>query len=125
MRLAPPLAAAALVAAAVSAWEPAGAQSVRATLEAAATVVETPSVRVDARALTFTGTRDGIRIAAPLRVSGAGSPSVAVATGAGERGCRTVPSANGPRLSCFVARPSTRPGEVAEIEVTLLVVTAT
>lgn len=114
---------AALAAAAVCAWEPASAQRAGATVQAAATVVETARVRLDAAAATVTETRGGVRVSAPLRVSGAGSPSVSVAGDGGE--CSAVPSADASWLRCFVPRQATHPGGITEIRVTLVVVPAT
>jgi hypothetical protein len=128
-----PTIAAALIAAA-SGWEHASAQAARATVEVAATVVETARVRVDANAASVAEAHGGVRLTAPLRVSGAGSPSVAVAGAAGERECQAVPSTNVgasggpgavPWLRCFVPRRATHPGGVTEVAVTLVVVPAT
>jgi hypothetical protein len=114
--------------------KPAGAQTARATVEVAATVVETAGAHVDALAATLTETDGGVRLTAPLRVSGAGSPGVAVASGAGERECQAVPSVDGrargepgtaPWLHCFVPRRAAHSGGVTEIAVTLVVVPAT
>jgi hypothetical protein len=127
----PTIIAAVLIAAAFGST-PAGAQTARSTVEVAATVVETAGARVDAMAATLTEADGGVRLTAPLRVSGAGSPGVAVASGAGA--CRAVSAAadragggagTAPWLRCFVPRPATHPGGVTEIAVTLVVVPAT
>lgn len=114
--------------------EHAAAQSARATVQAAVTVVETPRVRVDASVATVAEARGGVRLAVPLRVSGAGSPSVAVASGAAGADCQAVSSA-GPRardepgaapwLRCFVPRETAHAGGVTQVPVTLVIVPAT
>jgi hypothetical protein len=127
----PTIIAAVLIAAACGAT-PAGAQTARSTVEVAATVVETAGAHVDAMAATLTEADGGVRLTAPLRVSGAGSPGVAVASGAGA--CRSVSAAadragagtgTAPWLRCFVPLSATHPGGVTEIAVTLVVVPAT
>jgi hypothetical protein len=130
MRLVPTLAAALIAAA--SGREHADAQTVGAAVEVAATVVETPGVRVDATAATIAGTPGGARLSVPLAVSGAGSPSVAVAGDGGEGDCRAVSATTaraggGPPVSwlrCSVPRRA-EPGGVTEIRVTLVIVPAT
>jgi hypothetical protein len=122
-----PTLAAVLIAAAFG-REHAAAQRVGATVEVAATVVETPGVRVDPMAATVAATRREVRIAVPLAVSGAGSPSVAVASDGGERECRAVSSATEPAapwLRCSVPRRAAPAGAVTEIRVTLVIVPAT
>jgi len=129
MRLVPILAAA-LVATA-SGWARADAQAARAAVEVAATVVETPAVRLDAAAATVAETRGGAWLSVPLAVSGAGSPRVAVASDGGA--CRAVPSSTAARgggepalpwLRCSAPRGAA-PGGVTEIRVTLVIVPAT
>ena len=128
-----PILTAALLAAALG-REPAGAQRAGATVQASATVVETPRVRVDAMAAAVTEARGGMRLTVPLRVSGAGSPSVAVAGGAAAAECRAVLPArrragdepgSAPWLRCFVPRASAPAGGVTEVPVTLVIVPAT
>jgi hypothetical protein len=127
MRLVPPLAA--VLVATACGREHAAAQRAEATVQVAATVVESAGVRVDATAATVADTRDGVWLAAPLAVSGAGSPSVEVASDGGE--CRAVSSTAraggepaGPWLRCSVPRRA-EPGGVTEIRVTLVIVPAT
>jgi hypothetical protein len=130
MRSVPILAAAIL--ATVTMREPVHAQSARATLEVAATVVETPRVRMDATAATVTTTRDGAWLAVPLAVSGAGSPTVAVASDGQERACEAVSSTAArtpgaravPWLRCGLPR-TTALGGITEIQVELVIVPAT
>ena len=127
-----PILTAALVAAALG-REPAAAQRAGATVQASATVVETPGVRVDAMAAAVTEARGGMRLTVPLRVSGAGSPSVAVAGGAAATECQAVLPArragdqpgSAPWLRCFVPRASAPAGGVTEVPVTLVIVPAT
>ncbi|MFL5542035.1 MAG: hypothetical protein ACJ8J0_23815 [Longimicrobiaceae bacterium] len=132
MRLLPILATAFI--AALPGREEASAQQVRATVQASATVVETPRVRMDAAAAAFAELRGGVRLTVPLRVSGAGSPSVAVASAAAGTDCQAVPPANlgargeagaAPSLRCFVPRGPAPAGGVTEIPVTLVIVPAT
>jgi hypothetical protein len=89
---------------------------------------------MDAEVATVTAARDGMRLTVPLRVSGAGSPSVAVASAAVGTDCRAVPPADlrgrgeegaAPSLRCFVPRPPGNPGGVTDLRVTLFVVPAT
>jgi hypothetical protein len=130
MRTVPILAAAIL--ATVTMRAPVHAQSARATLEVAATVVEPPRVRMDATAATVTTTRGGVWLAVPLAVSGAGSPTVAVASDGGERACEAVSSTAAgtpgaraaPWLRCALPR-RTAPGGITEIQVELVIVPAT
>jgi len=127
-----PILAAALAAAAF-ARERAGAQSARASVEVAATVVETPRVQLDAAGATVAATPGAVRLAAPLRVSGAGSPTVAVAGDGVERECQAVLSAPGRAggdpgaawLRCSVPRRAAPSGEVTQIRVTLVIAPAT
>ena len=132
MRLLPVLATA--FAAAALGREEASAQQARATVQVAATVVETPRVRMDAAVATVTEGRGEMRLTVPLRVSGAGSPSVAVAGGAADTDCQAVPPANlrargeagaAPALRCFVPQRVAHAGGVTEIPVTLVIVPAT
>lgn len=124
-----PILTAVLVAAALG-REPASAQHAGATVQASATVVETPRVRVDATAAAVAEARGGMRLTVPLRVSGAGSPSIAVAS----TECQAVPPASrhagdepgaAPWLRCFVPRAAAPAGGVTEIPVTLVIVPAT
>jgi hypothetical protein len=122
--------AAALIAAACG-REHAHAQAAGARIEVAATVVETPGVRLDATAATVAGTRAGARLAVPLAVSGAGSPRVAVADGGGEGDCQAEPGTAGAGggpvpawLRCSVPLGAA-PGGVTRIQVTLVIVPAT
>ena len=104
------------------------AQSARATVEASATVVETPSVRMDRAAATVAAMPGEFRVAVPLTVSGAGSPRVEVADGSGAGACRAVPGASRsdpPWLRCSVPRGAAAPGGATELQVTLLIVPAT
>jgi len=105
------------------------AQAARATIEASATVVETPSVWVDRTAATVATTPGEVRVAVPLAVSGAGSPHVAVADGSGAEACRTDSGIAGkgpisPWLRCSIPRDAS-PAGVTELQVTLVIIPAT
>jgi hypothetical protein len=100
----------------------AAAQSASATVQASATVVDPARAAVDAAGASVRTTGHQWLLSAPLRVQGAGSPTVVV----GEGPCRVVPPAPGsqgaPRLRC--RGPAAAPAG-AQVPVTLLIIPAT